>query len=155
MLRWNEGFAAHEKRRVIDIHRKAEWARILQGEWNVRRFEEAMMHLHAVETLAKLGDFHALVGTDHRRVVDDDVDENDALVQDAVVLQIVQQRRRDYVGAGVKKHRRSGHPQRRLVGAFQEQVEGQGFLAHDFLVMAAAVAPSFHHEENGPRDGER
>src|SRR3569832_1878594 len=148
MCRWHQRLPTDEERRVIDIDREAERTRALEREWYIWRFEEPMMHRHTEETLAELLHLDALFGLHEGRVVDRDMGEDHALMQHAIVLQIVQQRGRYDIGARVEEHGRAGDAHRRLIGALEEEIERHGFVAHDLLMMTPAVAPRFHDEED-------
>ena len=81
--------------------------------------------------------------------------EHDALVQHLVVLEVVQQRAGNGVGARGEEYGRAGDAQRRLVGALEKQIERQGFAADFFQMDAPADAPGLHDHEHAGRDRER
>ena len=155
MLGRHQRFVADEEGRGLDVERQAEGPRLFQAARHVGRLEEAVMDVHREEALAELLDFDALVGRHERRVLDGHMHQQHALVQHLVVLEIVQQRAGNRIAARGQEHGGAGHAHRRLLGAFQEQVDRHRFVADALQMRAPSDAPGLHQEEHAGRDEDR
>ena len=81
---------------------------------HARRLHEAVVRDHANEGVGHALDLDALVARHAGRVLGLDGEDDVALVQHAVVLEVVHQRRRRGIGVAGQEHGRAGHPMRRL-----------------------------------------
>ena len=151
----HQRFVADEEGGGIDVDDKAIGARFFQGARHIRRFEKAVMDLHREEALAELLDFDAPARRHDGRVLDIDMHQHDALVQNLVVLEIVQKGAGHRIVAGGKEDSCARDPGGRFLGALHKEIERHGFVADALDMSPAPQPPGLHHDEHAGGDGER
>ena len=98
-LRRHQCLTSDEEGGGIDIQRQAEAAGIAQRLRHIGGFEKSVMHSDGVEAFAQFFDVQPPLRRHQRRVVDCHIHDHDPFVKDLVVLEVVQQRTGNDIGA--------------------------------------------------------
>ena len=122
MFRRHQRLAADEESHGVGVQRQAMRPRLGESLGHVGNLEKAVMEAQGIKALAEFLDLDALRGRHERRIVHHHLSRDDALVQDLVVLQIVQQRTGNHIAARAQEHGGARDAPGVFVGAVQEQL---------------------------------
>ena len=135
-----QGLTAEEERGLHLVVGQAMQATARQGGGHVGLLHEAVACHHGVEALAQAPHLDTPRLGDARHVHGQHVHQDDALVQNLVVLEVVQQGERNGADVAGHEHRGAGDAQRRALHALEEGLDRQR-AALQLLVEQRAAAP--------------
>ncbi len=150
-----ERSSREKERRRHDVELPALLARDGKRLRDIGRFHVAELQHHAIEVRRQRRDLHPLVVGDARRVGGDDGEDDVALVQHLVVLEIVQERGRRELRMAGQEHRRARHDMRRLLLEARKQRVERHLAALRLLredVGAAAPGQDQQHHRGAEQD---
>ena len=145
---------ADEECRRLQIDGQTESARALECGRDIRCLEEAAMDLDGIEALSESIYREAVFGWNDRYVVDIHAQQNHALMENAVVLEIVQQRA-GYLVQPRCDEDRGARDAKRGTDAFQEAFDGNTSAVGLLIEHLTPGAPHVHVHADGHGDHDR